>query len=240
MAKLPVDPAVKKYMSRVERSPLRFLHWAGLVVLIAAQVYFIFCGVSGLNAEQRATIAASLFTADALLLTAWQWWAQRREAAEEAYFARLDLPNQRRLAFYEQVLALGGNAQAQAEEGASAGAEAEARAGAGAVSRGLEQFYVFFVYAELDNLAYAFAKYANGSMSGPYFVRAVSTFITRCRQSGDFRGMAGGLVRASGYPQPFEEMVGKILVECRGTGDDVAHPMRYDELSSLPAGWRGA
>jgi hypothetical protein len=217
MAEQSISRVVERYgLTRRRRKQL--LLGAFILVVAAAEVCLVLFGLRGQTLADRAGVAASLLTADAILLAWWQWRAQRREVALEAYFARLDLPNQRRLAYYEQVLALGD------------------AAGNAAVATALEQFYLFYVYAELDNLEYALTKYADGDMSAGLAERAVQTFLSRCRQSADFRERAGQAVAASGYSATFEALVRDLLARCTAAGGAPAageqppHPMRFNEL----------
>jgi hypothetical protein len=210
-----ISPIVASYKSM--RRPGR--RWPGKVAILT--VVFINClilfGARGLAAADIASVAASLFTADAILVALWQWRAQRREVSLEAYFARLNVPNERRLAYYQQAFALSDVVGKQA------------------LANALEQYYIFYVYAELDNLEYAMTKYADGSMSAELAERAVETFVSRCQQSNDFRKLARIAVTDSGYTTSFEAFVRELaergIVE--GQPDEqqqLPHPMQHDEL----------
>lgn len=220
MAEQPISTVAAQFGSKRrwrERLVIRVLALA----FAAAQVGFIWFGLRGETLPDRAQIGASLLTVDAILLAWWQWRAQRREVALEAYFARLDLPNQRRLAYFEQVLAL------------------RDAAGNAAAATALEQFFLFYTYAELDNLEYALTKYADGDMSAELAERAVKTFQSRCKQSADFRNMASMVVKSSGYPTAFETLVPNLLAACAegegAGGREPPHPMRFDELEVVRA-----
>lgn len=155
-----------------------------------------------------AGIAGSCLTGVGLLAAAWQFHRQRQEVSEEAYFSRLNLPNERRLGYYEQVVALG------------------PRIGKLELAAALEQFYAFYMYAELDNLEYALTKYVEDQMAEELAVRAVKTFMSRCRQSIDFRELACTMVTKSGYPVPFEALVRDLVGPATRP-----HPMQRDELA---------
>jgi hypothetical protein len=210
-------PQVRKFELR-QQSRWRFVIPVLIVAFAVAQIWLVTFGLRHLTVGDRAATAASIFTADAVLLAAWQWRAQRREVSLEAYFARLDVPNERRLAYYEKVI-----------DAIDKAAERPA------LARAIEQFYIFYMYAELDNLEYAMTKYVNGGMASDLAERAVRTFTTRCAQSRDFQETAAMAVQGSGYSEAFEELVTEI-VQRAGGGIDIEairarpHPMRYDEL----------
>lgn len=197
------------------KSNMRALIIALIGVLAVVQALIVF-GVNA-SAGDRATIAAALFAVDTIGFAGWQWWEQRRQTTTEAYFTRLDIPNQRRLSFYEQLAALG------------LSLEKEERA------RVLEQFYVFYVYAELDNFEYAMRKYSNRSISGDLAERAAKTFITRCEQSQDFQQTVCAAVTQSGYPGSFEMLVRRLAncPEATGARAQQLHPMQYNELDII-------
>ncbi|HEX8234549.1 MAG TPA: hypothetical protein VF600_01190 [Abditibacteriaceae bacterium] len=191
------------------------------VLFAAAQVWLTLYALRGESIAERADVGATLLAADAVLLAFWQWRGQRREVAAEAYFARLDIPNQRRLAYYEQVIAFGD----------AAGKQASIKA--------LEQFYIFYMYAEIDNLEYALTKFADGDMRLNSAQRAVNTFISRCKQSSDFAGLARLVVTESGYSTPLQKLVEELLcpddvsVNQASSSQEDYHPMQYDELEVL-------
>jgi predicted PurR-regulated permease PerM len=201
-------------------------HQAGKRALIIAVVAAIVIGEALLvraitGTSERINLAASLFTADALLLAAWQWLAQRRETTLESYFTRLDVPNNRRLSYYEQLV----NYSAEISNEALVAI--------------LQQFYVFYIYAEIDNLLYAMTKYVNEGISRDLVDRAARTFVSRCEQSQDFRRYVCVLVRNSGYPLKFEALVNELAAACRSedasaeSADQLSHPMQYNELDIL-------
>ena len=199
-------------------------HLAGKRALIIAVVAAILISeallVGAINGtSERINLAASLFTADALLLAAWQWLAQRRETTLESYFTRLDVPNNRRLSYYEQLVTYSAEVSNKA------------------LVEVLQQFYIFYIYAEIDNLLYAMTKYVNEGSSRDLADRAAKTFVSRCEQSQDFRRLVCVTVQRSGYPQAFETLVLQ-LVGCRreaadDAGDQLPHPMQYNELDIL-------
>ena len=192
--------------------------WGTVAAVLLAEALLVGFFLRGLHLPDRLGITGSLLTVDALMLAWWQWRAQRREQAHEAYFAHLDLPNQRRLAYFDKVIMV--RATASASETATA----------------LEQFYVFYMYAEIDNLYYALTKYADGDMSREMAERAVRTFLSRCRQSADFRDKADDLVSQSGYPEDFVAVVCRMVTNCSPAtlpGGADPHPMHFDELEPV-------
>ena len=193
-----------------------------VVGLVATLQAFLVFG-NNANATDRAQVAAALVAIDAILFASWQWWEQRRQTTLEAYFTRLDLPNQRRLTYYEQLAALSSslttlNLSLDKEE----------------LARVLEQFYVFYVYAELDNFEYAMRKYSNQSIDEDLAERAAKTFISRCEQSQDFQQTVCAAVKQSGYPGSFQTLVSQ-LADCAAIGADAQqpHPMRFNELEII-------
>ncbi|HEX8245572.1 MAG TPA: hypothetical protein VF541_18820 [Longimicrobium sp.] len=191
-----------------------------MALVLVAEALLVGFVLRDLHLPDRLGITGSLLTVDALMLAWWQWRAQRREQAHETYFAHLDLPNQRRLAYFDKVITV--RATASASETATA----------------LEQFYVFYMYAEIDNLYYALTKYADGDMSREMAERAMRTFLSRCRQSADFRAKADDLVSQSGYPEDFVAVVCRMVTDCSPAalpGGADPHPMHFDELETVRA-----
>jgi len=176
---------------------------------------------AGDKLSDRASIAAVLLTATAFAATAWQFRAQRIAAASEAYFARLDLPNERRLAFFGQVLAVAD------------------RVDQPTLASALEQHFVFYVFAELDNLEYVLRKFEDGHTDSDLTLRAVRVFESRCEQSRDFRSTARAVLGRSGYEPRFVSLVETLMARCALPAPrppsgvlpaGSRNPMRYDEL----------
>ena len=136
--------------------------------------------------------AVAMLTANALAFAAWQWRQQRNEQSLEAYFTRLDIPNQRWLAFHERTI------------------ELKEKFHESTLADSLDQFYWFYVYAELDNLEYALTKYAEGAMRIDFATRAVKTFASRCRSTMGFCELAADAVNDCGYSKAFEQFVGEL------------------------------
>jgi hypothetical protein len=200
------------------------LQTVAVIVVLLIPVYLIIYLIPTLTQVERANIIAPVIAAYAIVVAAWQWFGQRREASLGAYFTRLDLPNQRRLAFYEQVIALGEISTTKLE-----------------LARALKQFYVFYIYAELDNLEYALTRYVEGHMNIRLAERAVRTFMSRCRQSADFGRLSQILVTNSGYHPSFETLVHDLSDECAKFHgkptflQQEPHPMKYEELDVVRA-----
>lgn len=187
-----------------------------VIGFVAIVEVFIVFGVNA-SASDRATIAAALFAVDTILFAGWQWWEQRRQTTTEAYFTRLDVPNQRRLSFYEQLATLGLSLEKKE------------------LATVLEQFYLFYVYAELDNFEYAMRKHSTQSISDELAERAAKTFISRCEQSQDFQRTVCAAVTQSGYSGSFETLVRQLANcdEATGAGVQQTHPMQYNELDII-------
>jgi hypothetical protein len=188
----------------------------GLAAALVLPLLVLLLPQAGAQVSDRASTAALLLTAAAFVVTAWQFRAQRLELASEAYFSRLNIPNERRLAFCEQILALAD------------------RVDHDALADALEQHFVFYVFAELDNLEYVARKYEHGHSDRDVALRAVEAFRARCEQSRDFGETVNAVVGASGYEPRFVQLVRALMAHCRmpaGVATSPArNPMRYDEL----------
>ncbi len=144
--------------------------------------------------------AVAMLTANAVAFAAWQWHHQRSEQSLEAYFTRLDIPNQRWLAFHERTI------------------ELKEKFDEATLADSLDQFYRYYVYAELDNLEYALTKYSEGAMRIEFASRAVNTFVSRCRSTVGFCELVAVAVKDCGYSEAFERLIGELCSKL-STGD---------------------
>ncbi len=204
--------ALRDYGFVRNRTADPLFYWtAGALLLLAS------LGIGAVTAWLTETpfpsAVAPFLTCGILLFGLWQWRAQRFEKSLDSYFKRLELANKTRLEHYakyiEVAIACGDIRQAQ---------------------RAANQYYVFYMFTEIDNLEYVSRKFALGHMPPELAERALLTFENSCKQSERFWLAAKKVTpKGSAYPSYLLDLVEKVVNKTRPS----------DHRSMDPA-WEGA
>ncbi len=145
---------------------------------------------------------APFVTFELILLGVWQWREQRMEVCLDRYFDRLELANKRRLEHFAKLL-----------EHRDVDADRSSKD----AQRAIEQFYLFYLFTEIDTLEYVARRYKLGHMTTELADRAVRTFKNRCMQSPEFCVSAKTLTEETeAYPGDIMPVICEVLRETEG------------------------
>ncbi len=183
--------------------------WAAVVLLLPLSLFGGVVVGRWTHVPVPAAVAP-LVTFVLIFLGLWQWGEQRQEVSLDRYFDRLELANKYRLEHFAKFLET---------DHANVGQVAEDR------QRALDQFYIFYLFTEIDTLEYVARRYRLGHVKPELAGRAVRTFENRCRQSPTFWVAANTLTAESkAYPLDIKPVICAIL---KDTAAEMRSKLRY-------------